>query len=354
MQNQSNSLNNKMIKFATVSGVLFVLIALFLSLFILFNPYALQAGEIEEPPQTSYITDIILDPTPPMQQALTRELQVKVEVSNLGSGLSRNISLEIPLIAALDSPYQALLDERFSHEPAALNLQALGSRTMTVELPSLGPGESEVIILDYALASTVGNDGASLMESSTLKDFLRPSHKVESDHTAIRAEAAQITRDARSCGEKVKQIYAFVVDHLSYNESSAYRNEGALSALRHKEGVCEDYAALFTALCRAAGVPARVVYGYTDPTGTGDIFRLAPGEVRSLRGYRHAWVEFYLEGEGWCPADPTFENGSGTFRYFGSLPHGDRIAQNYLDLSITGRYRGGQLAINWDELLVAN
>ena len=358
MKNQQNSFHKSINKFATVSSVFLVLVALLLSLFILFNPHAphaLQAGEIEqEPSQTYSLSESILDTAVPMQDALLRGLQVQVEVTNRGSELSRNISLEIPLLAALDSPYQVLLDEQFSHQPAAFNMQDVGARTMTVELPSLGPGESEIIIMDYALASQMGGDGASLLESSTLEDFLRPSHNVESDHAAIQAKAQEITAGIRDNRKKVEQIYTFVVSHMNYNGSSSYRNEGALSALRHKEGVCEDYAALFTALCRAAGVPARVVYGYTDPAGTGEIFQLASGDTLSLRGYRHAWVEFYLEGEGWLPADPTFENGSGTLRYFGSVPHGDRIAQNYLDLSIRGRYRGGQLAINWDELLVAH
>ena len=343
---------------ATLAGVLLLLVVFSLS-FSPFFPPALQAGEMENPPELAAAPLLQREGEPPAsameaQEALLRGLQVQVEVTNRGSVPSRDISLEIPLLAALDSPYQVLLGETFSHQPAAFNLQNAGARTMNVEISSLGPGQSEIIVMDYTLAAQIGSDGASLLESPVAGDFLQPSPKVEADHAAMRSRARQLTSSSKTEAEKVAQIYAFVVTHMDYNSNSPHRNAGALAALQHGEGVCEDYAALFTALCRASGIPARVVYGYTDPTGTGEIFQLASGDILSLRGYRHAWVEFFLEGEGWLPADPTFENSSGTFRYFGSLPFGDRIAQNYLDQAIRGQYFGGQLAISWNEQLVGN
>ncbi len=291
-------------------------------------------------------------PLPHLEEALERELRVQVQVTNRGSEVSRNINLEIPLLSALDSPYQLLLAERFSHQPAELSLLDLGSRTMTVQLPALAPGEEDLISMDYTLVTMVGQDGAALLESSVPEDFLAPSPKVESDHPRIQALAEQLAAGAPDNQEVVERIYVHVIEHMNYCTASPHRNEGALSALRHGEGVCEDYAALFVALARAAGIPARVVNGYADPAGTGEIFQLAPGEELSLRGYRHSWVEFYLEGQGWLPADPTFEKDSATLSHFGSLPAGDRIAQNYLDLSIRGRFSGGQLALAWNEQLV--
>ena len=341
---------------APLAGAL-LLLAVFTLSFCPSGPAALPAGELERPPEqtASPLLQRQGEPADPVletQDPLLRGLQVQVEIINQGRDPARSIRLEIPLLAALDSPYQVLLEENFSHQPAALNLQAFNSRTMTLELPALGPGESETIVMDYALAAQIGNDGASLLEAPFPGDFLLPAPKVESDHPSIRSRAAQITSGSNSEAESVERIYAFVVAHMDYNGLSPHRNAGALAALQHAEGVCEDYAALFTALCRASGIPARVVNGYTDPTGTGEIFQLAPGDALSLSGYRHAWVEFYLEDEGWLPADPTFETGTGNFRYFGSLPFGDRIAQNYQDQSIRGRYRGGQLSIRWNEQLL--
>ena len=53
------------------------------------------------------------------------------------------------------------------------------------------------------------------------------------------------------------------------------------------EGVCQDYAHIFIALCHLAGIPARYVTG------------MMIGE-----GYSHAWVEI-LSGNYWYALDPT-------------------------------------------------
>jgi transglutaminase-like putative cysteine protease len=67
-----------------------------------------------------------------------------------------------------------------------------------------------------------------------------------------------------------------------------------------RRGFCEHYAAAFTLLMRAAGIPARVVTGYQG------------GEVNTVGGYlvvrqsdAHAWAEVWLDGRGWSRIDPT-------------------------------------------------
>lgn len=68
-------------------------------------------------------------------------------------------------------------------------------------------------------------------------------------------------------------------------------------------GFCEHHAAAFTALMRAAGLPARVVSGYQG----GEWFPAASGggvlEVRQRDA--HAWSEVWLPQIGWQRFDPT-------------------------------------------------
>ena len=84
----------------------------------------------------------------------------------------------------------------------------------------------------------------------------------------------------------------------------------------------------------------------------GESFNLAAGQALNLRGYRHSWAEFYLEGIGWVPVDPTRDINSKEQRYFGALPRTSHIVQNYLDQSLRVRYRGGKLSAGWEETLV--
>lgn len=67
-----------------------------------------------------------------------------------------------------------------------------------------------------------------------------------------------------------------------------------------RRGFCELYAAAFTVLMRAAGVPARIVTGYQG------------GELNPLGDYlivrqrdAHAWAEVWLAEQGWTRVDPT-------------------------------------------------
>lgn len=67
-----------------------------------------------------------------------------------------------------------------------------------------------------------------------------------------------------------------------------------------RRGFCEHFASAFTALARAAGIPARLVTGYHG------------GEVNPLGNYlivrqsdAHAWSEVWIDSKGWMRVDPT-------------------------------------------------
>ena len=70
-----------------------------------------------------------------------------------------------------------------------------------------------------------------------------------------------------------------------------------------RQGFCGHYASAFTALMRAAGVPARVVSGYRG----GDLVQPlgGPAYLDIRQNDAHAWSEVWLEGEGWRRVDPT-------------------------------------------------
>lgn len=67
-----------------------------------------------------------------------------------------------------------------------------------------------------------------------------------------------------------------------------------------REGFCEHYAASFTVLMRAAGIPARIVTGYQG----GEINPVDDVMVIRQRD-AHAWAEVWLPSEGWLRVDPT-------------------------------------------------
>jgi transglutaminase-like putative cysteine protease len=67
-----------------------------------------------------------------------------------------------------------------------------------------------------------------------------------------------------------------------------------------KQGFCEHFAASFTILMRAAGVPARVVTGYQ-----GGEVNPVDGSLVVRQSDAHAWAEVWLPERGWVRVDPT-------------------------------------------------
>ncbi len=67
-----------------------------------------------------------------------------------------------------------------------------------------------------------------------------------------------------------------------------------------QQGFCEHYAASFTVLMRAAGIPARVVTGYQ-----GGDFNPVGGYLIVRQRDAHAWAEVWLANKGWVRVDPT-------------------------------------------------
>ncbi|MCP9850013.1 DUF3488 and transglutaminase-like domain-containing protein [Cyanobium sp. Morenito 9A2] len=71
-----------------------------------------------------------------------------------------------------------------------------------------------------------------------------------------------------------------------------------------QQGFCEHYAASFTALMRAAGVPARVVVGYQGGEWVGPASG-GEGYLDVRQSDAHSWSDVWLGPEGWVRVDPT-------------------------------------------------
>ena len=70
-----------------------------------------------------------------------------------------------------------------------------------------------------------------------------------------------------------------------------------------QEGFCGHYASAFSALMRAAGVPARVVSGYQGGTWVQPL--AGAGYLDLRQDNAHAWSEVWLGEEGWRRVDPS-------------------------------------------------
>lgn len=133
---------------------------------------------------------------------------------------------------------------------------------------------------------------------------LRPTALLPTDGI-VKKTADDITRGARTDVQRAQAIYDWVVENTFRDPKTRGCGAGDIKAMLETgalSGKCADLNALFVGLCRAAGVPARDVYGIRvveSPRGYKSMGRL--GDITKAQ---HCRAEFYAQGIGWVPADP--------------------------------------------------
>ena len=115
----------------------------------------------------------------------------------------------------------------------------------------------------------------------------------DADAPAIAALARQAAGDAKGTYEAAVRLEKLVYERLQKTYGTS--NDRASDVLTAGRGDCTEHTALFVALARALGIPARPVHGL--------VFASYGDGVPAL--YWHAWAEIRSGGE-WIPLDPTF------------------------------------------------
>ncbi|MBQ7586052.1 MAG: transglutaminase family protein, partial [Desulfovibrionaceae bacterium] len=115
-------------------------------------------------------------------------------------------------------------------------------------------------------------------------------------HPEVIRCAKEATSNQKTLLDKAYAVYLWTIEH-TYRDPNV-RGCGLGEAIKtlteaHGGGKCADISSVFITVARAAGIPARDVYGLRIPGKTGEI-----------TGDFHCWAEFYLPGRGWVMADP--------------------------------------------------
>jgi len=237
----------------------------------------------------------------------TFEVTTRVEVLKpLGPTL---VWLPTPLLG--ETPFQKTLANDFHADGGTAELvqrkeDALG--IMTAKFPE---GVKPVLTLTSRVStrahsvdlSAKGN--APQADAAELDYFRQPSKMIPVDG-AVKVLALDVTRGTSADVEKARAIYEWIVENAYRNPKTRGCGVGDIRFLVESKdfgGKCADLNALYVGLARAAGLPARDVYG----------LRVAP----SALGYKslglssdnatkaqHCRAEVHLRDYGWVPVDP--------------------------------------------------
>jgi transglutaminase-like putative cysteine protease len=146
---------------------------------------------------------------------------------------------------------------------------------------------------------------AAREDAATLRAWLAPTDLIPTDGI-VRETALQATRGAKTDLEKTRAIYNWVVQNTYREPKVRGCGTGDIKDMLetgNMGGKCGDINALFVGLCRAAGVPARDVYGIRlVPSAFG--YKELSGNPANLKSAQHCRAEVYLTGYGWVAMDP--------------------------------------------------
>jgi transglutaminase-like putative cysteine protease len=217
----------------------------------------------------------------------------------------------IPAALVSPTPFQKTLSNDFKAEGATAKLIESSADSLGIIAAEFPAGVTPVLTVtsrittknfavDFSVPGKAPNEGPA-----ELKHFLRATKLMPTDGI-VRATATEITKDSNTDVEKARAIYEWIVENTSRNPKTRGCGLGDIRFMletKDLSGKCADLNALYVGLARAAGLPARDVYG----------IRIAKSEMgykslgtstENVTKAQHCRAEVYLSGYGWVPVDP--------------------------------------------------
>jgi transglutaminase-like putative cysteine protease len=165
---------------------------------------------------------------------------------------------------------------------------------------------SRVATTDYA-ANLKTPTVPPLPDLFPLARFVKPTRLIPTDGI-VRTTANAIIKSAGAGTdfEKARAIYDWIIDNTFRDPKTRGCGVGDIRFMLESGnlgGKCADLNALFVGLCRAAGIPARDVYGLRVARSEHGLRSLGLSSDDATKA-QHCRAEVYLTGYGWVPVDP--------------------------------------------------
>ena len=135
--------------------------------------------------------------------------------------------------------------------------------------------------------------------------YTAPTELIPTDGI-VRKTALNIVGSSKNEIEKARAIYEWVVENTFRDPKTRGCGWGDVKSMLESGnlgGKCGDLNALYVGLARAAGVPARDVYGVRVAASAHGYRSLGVGTSNVTRA-QHCRAEFFARGFGWVPVDP--------------------------------------------------
>lgn len=145
---------------------------------------------------------------------------------------------------------------------------------------------------------------AAPLDKATRALYTRATELLPTDGV-VKKTALEIVKGAKTDLDKAKSIYEWIVDNTQRNPKTRGCGTGDIRFMLETgdlTGKCADLNALYVGLARAAGLPARDVYGVRVADSKYGYKSL--GKSGDITKAQHCRAEVWLAGFGWVPVDP--------------------------------------------------
>jgi transglutaminase-like putative cysteine protease len=235
------------------------------------------------------------------------------EVTTRAEVLKPSGPTRIWLPAALinKTPFQKTLTNKFTAEGGSAKLVESAPDSLGIVAAEFPAGARPVVTLtsrvstkDYTIDFfTPAN--ASKENPAVLAHFLRPTKLLPIDGI-VKTRATEVTSGAKTDVDKARAIYEWIVVSTFRNPKTRGCGIGDIRFMLESGdlgGKCADLNALYVGLARAAGLPARDVYGIRVAKSNFGYKSLGTSSEVITKS-QHCRAEVYLNNYGWVPVDP--------------------------------------------------
>lgn len=217
----------------------------------------------------------------------------------------------LPAALIQKTEFQKTISNRYSADGGKAKMVEAKPADLGIVAASFPAGVKPVVTLTSQVAlknysvdlSKPGN--AKPAPPTELQYFLRPAEHVPTDGI-VKTTATDITKIAKTDLEKAQAIYDWIVDNTFRDPKVKGCGRGDIRAMLetgYLGGKCADLNALYVGLARAAGLPARDVYGIRVAKSELGYKSLGASSEKITKS-QHCRAEVYLSQFGWVPVDP--------------------------------------------------
>lgn len=228
----------------------------------------------------------------PNGKLLRGTLGALMEIRAEEEGIAKKLDQEpVDMLAASAIPVAEPLGDGDTIRKLTLEVSGLGDFDFPVS-----PRQQVSPIADGTIQVTLTRDpdpaAPDALSDAMRAKLLRSTPTVQADDKEIQQLAKEIVGEEQDPIAKARKIVAWIDKNL--RATYAANASTATAVLAQRSGDCTEHALLFTALARAAGVPARQLGGvvYTDD----------PAPLFAW----HAWAEIH-DGNTWVTVDPMWK-----------------------------------------------